>query len=207
MDILKSIRNLKLIDFKDLCILLKSNSNTISNLISRETVDKAIQLHNYFLLNKIYLTRYDLESLNELKREKSLLRSKSKTKDPIRLKKVSSRRAIVAQEDKSTEMTLDKIVVNKKEESNQTEEQEATRITTPAKATTPLTNRSDLKLNKSDTFHTIKTYDTFLATPPPNLLTDRTFLDRNINVLETPPSLLELLYLEQIRKKNMATKF
>ena len=50
----------------------------------------------------------------------------------------------------------------------------------------------------------IKTYQTFLDSPATSaLISGRTTLNKDINILETPPSLLELLYLEQIRKKNL----
>lgn len=205
LDVLKRIRNLKLIDFRDLCILLKSN--TIPAQISGATVEKAIQINNYFLLNKIYLTRYDLESLDEMKRENAQL--KLRTNDAIRLK--SPKQRMLSQEDKSTEMTLDRIVLKRDEplrSEQKQEKQEQQELKSRKQSLKPLKKSAEMKLQKSDTFYTIQTYDTFLHTPtPPNLLSDRTYLDRAVNILETPPSLLELLYLEQIRKKNMVTKF
>lgn len=183
IDVLKKIKNLKTIDFKDLVNLLKSSTNHMTTIISLSTVDKAIQINNYFLLNKIFLTKYDLDSLNDVKRVKTIESIKVKT--PI---------IKITHEDKATETVHEKSTVsilsaNKRKENQDTNRERSSR-------------NSDLKLYKSDTNFSIKTYDTFLPTPTPALLTDRTYLDRETNILETPPSLLELLYLEQIRKKK-----
>jgi len=62
-------------------------------------------------------------------------------------------------------------------------------------------------IHKSNTSLSIKTYESFQDSPTPlALLSGRKNLNKEINILETPPSLLELLYLEQIRKKNLEKK-
>ena len=116
------------------------------------------------MLNKIYLTKYDPESLNEENEE---------TKNDF---KTSTSQDKSTETDKNkTHLELDKL------------------------------NESQVEAAKSSAL-TIRTIDTFISNTPLQLLADRTVLDRSINIIETPPSLLEFLFLEQVRKNNILQK-
>jgi len=71
IDILKQISILSLISYKDLYTTLQSDQIKMNSKVTVSTVDKSVQISNYYLMNKIYLTRYDLDSMNELSESKT----------------------------------------------------------------------------------------------------------------------------------------
>ena len=167
-DIIKIIPKFKNLSFKDLFDWFKNNSKSIQfkSEIKKIPCDKYININNYFLLNKIYLTKYDPESLNEENEE---------TKNDFKTSTSQDKSTETDNEKNKTHLELDKL------------------------------NESQVEAAKSSAL-TIRTIDTFISNTPSQLLADRTVLDRSINIIETPPSLLELLFLEQVRKNNLLQK-
>ena len=70
-EILKQIPNLSLITYRDLYTTLKNDQIKMDSKVNVTTLNKSIQISNYYLLNKIYLTRYDLDSINEFSQTKT----------------------------------------------------------------------------------------------------------------------------------------
>ncbi len=189
-DIIKIIPKFKNLSFKDLFDWFKNNSKSIKfkSEIKKIPCDKYININNYFLLNKIYLTKYDPESLNEENDE-----TKS---DDFKTTKFH---------DKSTETFEFNVTRDIQSSTSQDKSTETNNEKNKTYLEFNKLNKSQVEVARSSDL-TIRTIDSFISNTPSQLLADRTVLDRSINIIETPPSLLELLFLEQVRKNNLLQK-